>query len=367
MRVLLPLLFALAQCRTPPAAVDKAGLPMGRPWKYDRGIVTTCGVGTASHNAGRWKPRRLFDGVGTMAWSVRNAGSKLPIVFVSFSEEPGAHAECLGDATLRAGAVDCVQLNASYAMLRGYGYSKIVAVLGAPVREVLWVDADCWFVGDPSRLFYDEAYLRAGAAFWPDFFGYFGEDESLWTKLGGAYGYGLRGRQCDEGGDVRWYSCANPKCNLRHNCSTDAGLEQCACPDALGDPRSHWDAVQGFDSGLFLVDKARHAQPLRRLARLADLKDAAHWDFAWYSHDQGDKDLWHLAWLLERANYTLAPLNGVVASKSTHSAGKLGLVSQAKMDAFGRVIALHQNWRPLAAAASVRPRARYRCAKGAPH
>ena len=57
-----------------------------RPWRYERVIATSCGLCAAASNAGRWKPRRLLDGVATMARSARRF-TDLPVLFLAFDDE----------------------------------------------------------------------------------------------------------------------------------------------------------------------------------------------------------------------------------------------------------------------------------------
>eukprot|EP00633_Aureoumbra_lagunensis_P009753 CAMPEP_0197324452 /NCGR_PEP_ID=MMETSP0891-20130614/71109_1 /TAXON_ID=44058 ORGANISM="Aureoumbra lagunensis, Strain CCMP1510" /NCGR_SAMPLE_ID=MMETSP0891 /ASSEMBLY_ACC=CAM_ASM_000534 /LENGTH=167 /DNA_ID=CAMNT_0042817261 /DNA_START=1642 /DNA_END=2142 /DNA_ORIENTATION=+ len=129
-------------------------LNMGAPWKHHAAIVTTCGGGSASHNAGHWKPRRLMDGVAAMAKTARMVGSKLPILVLSFTSEPDAHTTCLNSNTLRRAGATCHELDDSIIEANGYGYAKITAILAAPSRIILWIDADAWFVSNPDSLVY---------------------------------------------------------------------------------------------------------------------------------------------------------------------------------------------------------------------
>ena len=49
----------------------------------------------------------------------------------------------------------------------------------------------------------------------------------------------------------------------------------------------------GFDSGLLLLDKTKAASALSRLYVMAS-------EFGrWKQYTSGDKDLWHVAWMLE--------------------------------------------------------------------
>ena len=90
-----------AACAVAAAAEHRrTWLALGRPWLYERAIVTTCGLGEAANNRGRWKPRRMLDGVATMARSARRFTS-LPIVFLAFDDED-SHGTCLEAPELRA-------------------------------------------------------------------------------------------------------------------------------------------------------------------------------------------------------------------------------------------------------------------------
>lgn len=269
--------------------LERHWLTLGEPWTYEHAVVTSCGEAGASHNNGWWKPKRLMDGVVTMAESLRATGSTLPALFVSFASEHGAHAACRASERLARARVVCFELDDTVRSSRGYGYAKIAAIIAAPVRVVLWIDADAYFASDPSSLFADGAAL-----FWPDFYGHFDPGSYFW----------------------------------------DTGLER---PDLKTD----WASRQGFDSGLLVVDKRRFWKELHRVEVLSRQGTDEH--DKWARHSQGDKDLWHLAWMLNGAPYSLSPYAAVVAWRPFNTTGNYMLVAQAKCEN-RRVVVLHQNW-----------------------
>lgn len=264
-------------------------LSLGKPWIYELAVVTTCGEGKASHMAGRWKPERLMVGVETMAASLRAAGSEVPLVVVTFASEPKAAEQCEESVILRETNAICFGLDETVTIPKGYGYSKIAAVIAAPARIVMWIDADAYFSSKPEHLF-----ERGKAVFWPDFYGHFDPNAEFWDRVG-------------------------------------------------QEKKKNYSYAQGFDSGLFVVDKYAYSTELNRLDQLARSFSEDYWRWGRQSH--GDKDLWHIVWALQGSQFELSPYAGVVVSSSANRTYKL--VAQAKCDSHRRVIALHQNWKPI--------------------
>lgn len=113
-----------------------------------------------------------------------------------------------------------------------------------------------------------------------------------------------------------------------------------------------WWVRNGFDSGLFAINKdLRHAE-IQFLARIAskiskgsESKAGPGWKKTsrrgWTSLSMGDKDLWKLSLIARFINYTMVPYVGALGS--FNSAGrKFSLTSQLKHNRQGKVIALHQ-------------------------
>jgi len=108
----------------------------------------------------------------------------------------------------------------------------------------------------------------------------------------------------------------------------------------------------GFDSGFLVVDKAKSMRQLHRIDRLSRSGSTDSNRYARFSN--GDKDLWHLAWMLDRAPYNLNPYVAQVAAGRNDSSQffdshnpKLSLASQLKLDENGRPLVLHQNWQEI--------------------
>jgi hypothetical protein len=144
--------------------------------------------------------------------------------------------------------------------------AKAYALLHAPFRNVILLDADNVPLRDPAFLLESEPYRRAGAIFWPD--------------------YGPEGPPIHTG-----------RLGQTHRIWHITGVPP------LGEPE--------FESGQIVVDRVRHH---RELALAMWFNE--HADF-WYRHVYGDKDTFHLAWRKLGTEYAMPPhpmrpLDGVV-------------------------------------------------------
>lgn len=292
-----------------------------------------------------------MNGVVAMAASARRAGSALPIMFVSFVEEREAHEECVQNAELSRLNVTCFLADPEIDEDHGYGYAKISALLAAPAREVLWIDDDAIFVDNPDLLFDDTGYTATGALFWGDLFDFFEKrDDELWGTVACGIDYRLydcavcdrMGTPCIEARDFgEPASCACKSTHFAHR------LDFASKTGATIFRSTDWAARQGFDSGLFLIDKSRTMRELALTHRLASSGETTQLQ-KWAGYSMGDKDLWHLSWMLTGTLYAMSPFVGMVgqaADPSEPDALNYQLVSQAKLDAKRRVVVLHQNWR----------------------
>ncbi|KAJ8604540.1 hypothetical protein CTAYLR_000982 [Chrysophaeum taylorii] len=321
---------------------------MGRPWAFEQAIVTSCAGSKAwlkAHPTRQFRrPLVPMDGVMAMAASARRLGARTPIVLVTFDEEREAFEECQNSVVLTSLNVTCFLTDPVIAEDEGYGYAKISAILAAPARHVLWIDEDAVFASNPDSIFDDTGYLATGALFWPDLFDFFEtRDDDLWQVVG-----------CSDG---RLYDCE--VCARRSSeCGGAPQDDEASCP-CPGDERrdyasrrgaatfssSQWAARQGFDTGLMVVDKAR----TRRELALTDALAKAEPDSPlakWRAYSLGDKDLWHVSWMLVGSLFAFSPFAAMVGERANDDNSFL-LVSQAKCDSNRRVLALHQNWRPL--------------------
>jgi FkbM family methyltransferase len=118
---------------------------------------------------------------------------------------------------------------------------KPFAVLGSPFREVLFLDADAYPVYNPERLMDHPEHQRVGATFFPD-------------------------RNPLEPGQWERFGVAPQNC-------------------------------PGLESGVFIVDKARHWAPLWGTCVLNALHDFT------YAHLYGDKDTFNIGW--RKAGYEM--------------------------------------------------------------
>mmetsp|Transcript_9720 Transcript_9720/g.14866 ORF Transcript_9720/g.14866 Transcript_9720/m.14866 type:complete len:176 (+) Transcript_9720:38-565(+) len=162
----LVILTHFVNCRRRDLSIStRYWLNLGEPYVFDSAIITTCGEGGAANNPGHWKPRRLIDGVTAMVKSARKVGSKSQILIISFSSEPQAYTKCVESTILRQAGAICHELDDSVRKAKGYGYAKITAILGAPARVILWIDADAWFVRNPDPLIHRAKFSKTGAFF----------------------------------------------------------------------------------------------------------------------------------------------------------------------------------------------------------
>lgn len=120
---------------------------------------------------------------------------------------------------------------------------KPYAALHAPFTQVLFLDADNGVTLDPTYLFDEPQYKKQGAVFWPD------------------------------------YACWK----IKPDVWKVFGLDDLADPEVAIHERA-------FESGQYLIDKARCFRELRLALWYAEYSD---WTF---KHVYGDKECFHLAW-----------------------------------------------------------------------
>ena len=205
---------------------------------------------------------------------LRHIGSNLPIELWYLgrkSELTPQQAAIVGPLGVKCVDADLVAERLGGArMLNGWEL-KPFATLRCGFREVLALDADSYPVRDPEFLFAEPDYVESGAIFWPDQ-ATFDLKRSVWETVGLPY----RDEPC-------------------------------------------------FESGQYVIDKARHWQTLW----------LAHWlnehsDF-YYRHFWGDKETFHLA---------LAALEAPYGMPRKRWAGSLGTMVQHDM--YGRPLFNHR-------------------------
>lgn len=223
------------------AAVDA---PLQPPtWSRERGIVI--GAGGSLYFACAW----------IVATLLREHGCELPIQFWHLGQGEIDSARREAAASLDVETVDARELAGKLPVppriLNGWEL-KPFSVLHAPFREVLYLDADCLPVRDPTYLFDDGAYRQHRARFWSDFV--------------------VPGNRIEWVPDAVW---------------RNAGME----------PRKD----RGLETGQFMIDRERSWRQLNIAWHLND-----HSDY-WYNYVFGDTATFNLAWRKCGADYALSP------------------------------------------------------------
>jgi len=195
-------------------------------WIHPRGIVI-CGGG--------W---RFFPSLYVTVRQIRAHGCRLPIQ-IWYLGDRGEFDERMAKA-MEPYDVGWVCAN-SFARINqiprrnmGGWEMKPFAALHCPFREVICLDADSYPVQNPEVFMAHPEYQRVGASFWPD---------QLKLEPGQWERFGLQ-----------------------------------------------WHDEQAFESGQYIVDKARHYRALWLTDWMNDYSDYV------YHHIYGDKDTFHLSW-----------------------------------------------------------------------
>jgi hypothetical protein len=126
---------------------------------------------------------------------------------------------------------------------------KAAALKNSKLREVLFLDADCFPLRNPEFLFESAEYLSHGSLFWPD--------------------------------------------NKHYKMTKDGTIWELTGLQFLGDVE--------FETGIMLIDKGRCWKELS-LAQWMNEHSAF-----WYDHVMGDKDTFYLAWRKLGTSYFLGP------------------------------------------------------------
>eukprot|EP00041_Stephanoeca_diplocostata_P030087 m.902047 g.902047 ORF g.902047 m.902047 type:complete len:464 (+) comp23689_c3_seq22:324-1715(+) len=261
-----------------------------------RGVVMSCPVGRASHNSGNWKPANLFIGIEAVAQQLVNFQSDLELVVVIYGKEAARGMPACENMRRKFDkqlALTCHRAKTD--MPAGYGVSKVAAIWEAPLTEAIWLDCDTFPVDNLSELLDDESYQQTGAMFWADIEGHFDAAK-------------LRRKFAEHGVDSKQF------------------------------PLDAWWVKQGFDSGILIVHKEKCKAVLERLWEMG--KDFKRWE----RYTSGDKDLWHIAWMLHGQDFTYVPYVG--ATGFFRKSNKMWyMTSQAKYGTNGKIYVLHQMWR----------------------
>lgn len=188
----------------------------------------------------------------TCAWvlikMLRHLGCKLPIEVWYLGDDEGDPDWIKLVEPLGVTCIDAHEIATRHPHPRLTGWeSKSYAVLHSRFQEVLFLDADNVPVVDPSYLFEDEQYVKAGAVFWPDSPA-MSADNVAWQVFGVPY---------------------------RHE--------------------------QEVESGQMVIDKQRCWQAIN----LADWYNQ-HSDF-FYQYVYGDKDTFRFAWHRTGTSFVMSP------------------------------------------------------------
>lgn len=132
-----------------------------------RGIIMSCPVaGTKTHD-GPWKPRNLARGAEAVVRQLIALNVSIPLFFAYYQHEQSAalpFCRLLAADVADALTVHCFLIPEPYPTGQ-YGYAKIFALMHVPVRHALWFDCDAFPIRDPSPLFTDPEYRKAGAMY----------------------------------------------------------------------------------------------------------------------------------------------------------------------------------------------------------
>ncbi len=260
--------------------------PRPYPGGHGRGIVYVAGGGM------------YFGCLFASLSALRGTGCRLPVEVWTlgpheWDHEMTAAVESLGAVVCELGPMRIV----------GGWEAKVHAVARSNFEEVLFLDADCLPVRDPTFLFDDPFYSSSTALFWPDLPP---SDRRAWLP------------------DVCWQAM---------------GLEPVDEPD--------------FESGQLLV----HRRLAWRALDLAVLLNEQS-DF-WYRIVYGDKSTWHLAWRRAKLAYHLAedPAGWIAPAIQQYWRGELlfqHVVSGKRELVVGERIRGLLRWREVKAAAELR-------------
>eukprot|EP00494_Astrolonche_serrata_P023783 UN24041 len=230
--------------------------------QYDKGIILTCPPG-GGHKERGVPPLVGFEGV---LRSLEAVNTKLPIFFMIY---PNKEHDRVLPTFIRMENIfkgklifTCYEMRKEVEIDYNYGMPKIRAILNAPVNEVLWLDCDTWVNYNLDNMFDEPLYQEFGSLFWPDINDNFRADI--------------------------FYD--------RYRNRIDNTLF----------PFAGYNVQHPFDSGLLLLDKERCANAIEQLKKMR-MDEFESMSF-------GDKDLWHMAWILSNTKFGFVPFNGMIVS-----------------------------------------------------
>lgn len=131
------------------------------------GIVMSCPVERTKIHDGPWKPQNLARGAEAVVRQLIALNVTIPFYFAYYQHEQSAalpFCRSLAADVADALAVHCFPVPDPFPAGQ-YGYAKIFALIHVPVRHALWFDCDAFPIRDPSPLFVDPEYRKAGAMY----------------------------------------------------------------------------------------------------------------------------------------------------------------------------------------------------------
>eukprot|EP01126_Amoeba_proteus_P002297 TRINITY_DN10720_c0_g1_i2.p1 TRINITY_DN10720_c0_g1~~TRINITY_DN10720_c0_g1_i2.p1 ORF type:complete len:325 (-),score=50.14 TRINITY_DN10720_c0_g1_i2:165-1139(-) len=233
----------------------------------------------------------MLKGVEFTARKMLKHNSTIPLMVISYKEDEKAKKWCEEKLVPKYSKLTIICVHLSQSIPSGYGFAKPTAIISAPADEVLWMDCDILLHGKPENFFDNPHYLETGAMFWPDMGDLFTFGEENWEKF---------------------------------NISKE-----------LYPPKA-WFSQAGFDTGMIVVNKKRSVKPLEILAKMMKEKDT------WNRFSFGDKDLWHVAWMVSNTKFTMVPY--AATSGNFNANGSYFLTTRPMFSTDGEIMAAHQIW-----------------------
>lgn len=138
-----------------------------------RGIVI-CGGG-----------KKYFPSLYVNARMIRLLGCQLPIeIYYIGEQEMDPHMVNILESIENVKCIDATSFEKEYPIRIHAGWeSKIYSIIHCSFEEVLFLDADNTPLVDPTFLFDDKKYQKAGAIFWPDAPNWTPHDKTIWEDI----------------------------------------------------------------------------------------------------------------------------------------------------------------------------------------
>ena len=155
---------------------EEAGKDFPIPQFNGKGIVTTAGG-------------HCFICMAYASFKLlRHLGCTLPIewFYIDDKEMPARYRKYIEDiGNVKLIKVDGIKQNSSYWKEKGGWQSKVKAIMQSSFKDVLFLDADCFCIKDPTYLFDETEFKQYGAFFMPDTRKW---DTERWATLGEVFG-----------------------------------------------------------------------------------------------------------------------------------------------------------------------------------